>query len=77
MVLARFGDDVRGPTRTAIRELAANFSDVGSQGPRAYVEQMTIDHPDLHGITLAADSVVAVKTFCRIVTGGEASPQRS
>jgi hypothetical protein len=31
---------------------------------------MMIDHPDLDRTTVAADAVVAVKTFCRIVTRG-------
>lgn len=69
-VLERFGDDIRGGTRTALLELGANFTDRKSQGPRAYVEQMMIDHPDLDRAAVAADSVVAVETFCRIVIGG-------
>lgn len=31
---------------------------------------MMIDHPDLDRAAVAADSVVAVETFYRIVTGG-------
>jgi hypothetical protein len=70
VVLGRFGDDIQGGTRTALLELGANFTDRASQGPRAYVEQMMIDHPDLDPATVAGDSILAVKTFCRIVTGG-------
>lgn len=70
VVRERFGDEIRGATRTSIRELEANFAAPGAQGPHAYLAQMMIDHPDLDRTTVAADSVVAVKSFCRGVTGG-------
>lgn len=64
-----FGTDLVGETLTALNELLANFNDPGSQGPRAYARQMIIDHPDQDGGTLAADAVVAVATFRRVVFG--------
>lgn len=67
-VAARFSDDLIGPIRTALDDLAANFADSGAQGPGAYVNQMLIDHPELNRIELAADAVVAVSTFCQCLT---------
>ena len=67
-VLARFPGEIVGGTRTALEDLAANFADTNSQGPRAYAEQMMVDHPDLDRATVVADSVVAVRTFHRLLT---------
>lgn len=63
----RFGDQLVGTTRTALRDLLANFADVHAQGPRAYAQQMCLDHPDLDARTLAADAVVSVELFYRIL----------
>lgn len=67
-VLARFPGEIVGGTRTALDDLAANFADTSSQGARAYAEQMMADHPDLDRSAVIADSVVAVKTFHRLLT---------
>jgi hypothetical protein len=64
LVLDRFGPDLDGLT-TAMRDLAANFSDPRAQGPTAYAEQFVIDHPAEDTSTLAADALVAVETFCQ------------
>jgi hypothetical protein len=63
----RFGDQLVGTTRTALRDLLANFADVHAQGPRAYAEQMCLDHPEMDARTLAADAVVSVDLFYRIL----------
>lgn len=67
----RFAGDLKGGTRTALRELRANFRDVGAQGPRAYADQMLVDHPELDRATLLADAVVAVRHFCAELLGDE------
>lgn len=61
-VLQRFGDEL-DTMRTALDDLLANFDNPDAQGPRAYVEQMLIDHPDLDRTMLAADAIVAVEAF--------------
>ncbi len=50
--------------RLALSDLQANFSNTRAQGPEAYAEQMLLDHPDLDRLTLRADAVLAVETFC-------------
>ena len=71
-VLDRFGDQLAS-VRTALDELAANFADRDTQGPRAYAQQMAIDHPEIGGATALADAVVAVGAFCnRLKAGGSA-----
>lgn len=44
-------------------DLLANFAEPDAQGPRAYVEQMRVDHPELDNTVLRADAVVSVRTF--------------
>lgn len=66
-VLDRFGDDIVGVTRSAIVDLRANFIDAGTQGPRAYVEQMLLDQPDIDRTVTAADAVTAVERFSALV----------
>jgi hypothetical protein len=61
-VLDRFGDEL-GTVRTSLDDLLANFATPETQGPEAYAEQMTIDHPELDRATLLADAVIAVETF--------------
>lgn len=61
-VVAKFGGEL-GAVRTALDDLLANFGTLDAQGPRAYADQMTIDHPDLDRATLLADAVLAVETF--------------
>ncbi len=66
-VLDRFGDDIVGATRSAIIDLRANFAEPGTQGPRAYVEQMLLDQPNLDQTVTAADAVTAVERFSALV----------
>lgn len=76
-VLQKFGNDLGVPMLTALRELGANFADREargtehrSQGTAAYVSQMCLDHPELDRTEVAADAVVGVETFCRILREG-------
>ena len=41
----------------------ANFADPEAQGPRAYADQMAIDHPEIEIQTAQADAVLAVGVF--------------
>ncbi|GMR10485.1 MAG: hypothetical protein BMS9Abin28_1306 [Anaerolineae bacterium] len=66
-VLDRFGDDILGATHSAIADLRANFAEASAQGPRAYVEQMLLDQPDIDQTVTAADSVAAVERFSALV----------
>lgn len=61
-VRERFVDDL-DVIRTAIDDLAANFAAPDAQGPQAYAEQFSLDHPGLERATLAADAVIAVEAF--------------
>ncbi len=61
-VVAKFGGEL-GAVRTALDDLLANFGTLDAQGPQAYADQMTIDHPDLDRATLLADAVLAVEAF--------------
>jgi hypothetical protein len=63
-VLDRFADDLKGSICTALDDLQANFKEPGDQGPSAYAAQMLLDYPDLDPDQVAADAVLAVKTFC-------------
>ncbi len=49
--------------RTAIEDLAANFSDDHSQGVEAYVQQVLINNPSLSPATAATDARLAVGAF--------------
>ena len=62
VVLQRFPDDIDG-LGTALNDLQANFADHRAQGTLAYLQQMISDHPDLDGMTLAADAVLSVEVF--------------
>ena len=62
-VLGRFGKQL-ARVRTALDDLAANFADPEAQGPRAYAQQMAIDHPEVERATALADAVTAVESFC-------------
>jgi hypothetical protein len=63
----RFGPELPS-VRTNLDDLLANFADPTAQGPRAYVEQMLIDHPDLDLAVLAADAVLSVERFHHLLT---------
>lgn len=60
--MAKFGGEL-GAVHTALDDLLANFANPDAQGPHAYADQMSIDHPDLDRATLLADAVIAVETF--------------
>ena len=61
VVLQRLGVPVE--LRTAVEDLAANFSDDRAQGVEAYVEQLLINNPDLDAATAATDARLAVTAF--------------
>lgn len=61
VVLQRLGAPVE--LRTAIEDLAANFSDDRAQGVAAYVEQLLINNPGLDPATAATDAQLAVGAF--------------
>ncbi len=66
-----FGQDVDG-LATTLTDLRANFDGKETQGTRAYVGQITQDHPELDPATAAADAQLAVSTFCdRLLRGRE------
>jgi hypothetical protein len=72
-VLDRFGEQL-ARVRTALDDLAANFADPEAQGPRAYAQQMAIDHPEVDRATALADAVTAVESFCGRVKAGGGNP---
>jgi hypothetical protein len=59
----RFETALVGPTKTALGELAANFTNVEAQGSVAYAATMVGLHPELDYDVLANDAVVAVADF--------------
>lgn len=61
-VLDRFSEEL-STARTSLDDLLANFATPEAQGPQAYAEQMTIDHPELDRTALLADAVIAVESF--------------
>jgi hypothetical protein len=48
----------------SLTDLRANFDGPATQGTRAYVDQITLDHPDIDAATAAADCQLAVGAFC-------------
>jgi len=69
-VAARFGDALVGATKTAIEELAANFTDTDSQGSIAYAKTMLGLHPELDYDVLVNDSIAAVADFIAALRSG-------
>jgi hypothetical protein len=49
---------------SALGDLNANFAEPSAQGASAYVDQITLDYPDIGAATAAADGQIAVQTFC-------------
>jgi hypothetical protein len=49
---------------SALEDLKANFGDSVAQGTAAYVDQITLDHPDIDPAVAAADGQLAVQAFC-------------
>ncbi len=60
-VLDAFGQPT-GAVRTQLLDLQANFAQSSAQGTTAYVEQFTVDHPDVDPVA-AADAQLAVAAF--------------
>ena len=67
-VLQVFGQELDALT-TTLTDLRANFDGPVTQGTRAYVDQITQDHPELDATTAAADCQLAVSTFCDLLLG--------
>jgi hypothetical protein len=65
----RFGDQPVGPTKTALSELSANFTDAEAQGSVAYASTMIGLYPDLDNHILLNDAVAAVITFLAQLNG--------
>ncbi len=68
-VRKRFDRELTG-VRTALDDLGANFASSDAQGSRAYVSQMTVDHPGLDPVTLAADAILAIEEFRQSLFAG-------
>ena len=64
-VINMFGEDALRASRTALSELAANFSDPASQGPVAYADQFLVDHPDYSQSQAKADAVTGGRRILR------------
>lgn len=65
-VVERFHGELPG-LKTPLDDLAANFTDPDSQGPKAYSDQYSIEHPELEISTVKADAIVAVEKFIEIL----------
>lgn len=63
-VLEKFANGAMAASRTALAELAANFTDMQAQGAQAYATQFLIEHPDYGSDTAKADAIAAVQEFC-------------
>jgi hypothetical protein len=63
---------------SALRDLSANFANPSAQGTSAYVDQITLDYPDMDPTTAAADGQIAVQAFCDDLLGrlAEQPPDR-
>lgn len=66
-VLAAFGPVPQ--ERTPLLDLRANFADDNCQGTRAYVDQATLDDPELDPAVAGADAILAVRAFCATLLG--------
>lgn len=62
-VINRFTPADFAQMRTALDDLRDNFADTNAQGPRAYSDEMTLNHPDLDQNQLRGDAVTAVRHF--------------
>jgi hypothetical protein len=58
-----FGSSIAS-AESALRDLRANFAGPSTQGTSAYVDQITLDYPDIGPTTAAADGQVAVQALC-------------
>lgn len=57
-----FGASI-GALHTQLLDLRANFEDPFAQGTTAYVDQFTLDHPDVDSTIAGADAQIAVEAF--------------
>ncbi|MFV8165798.1 nucleotidyl transferase AbiEii/AbiGii toxin family protein [Mycobacterium sp. 134] len=55
--------DAIGAIRTLVIDLQSNFADADAQGTIAYIDQITLDHPELDPTTAGADAQLAVQAF--------------
>ncbi len=67
-VLEVFGPPT-GDIRTQLLDLQGNFADSSAQGSAAYVEQLTVDHPEVDPDVAAADAQLAVAAFAQKLLG--------
>ena len=63
-----FGDPT-GTIGTQLQDLQANFADSSTQGTSAYVNQITLDHPEVDPSTAAADAILLVGTVADRLLG--------
>lgn len=66
-VRTRFAHDLRGPIRSALDDLLANFDSEHDQGATAYAHQMSADNPGQDPAVLATDAVIAVAAFHQVL----------
>lgn len=64
-ILDQFTDDDIIMVRSALDDLQCNFEDPRAQGPRAYVQQMQLNHPDMSSEVLITSAILAVQEFCQ------------
>jgi len=57
-----FGASI-GALHTQLLDLRANFDGSSAQGSAAYVDQFTVDHPEVDSTVAGADAQVAVRAF--------------
>lgn len=66
-VVSRFGREALESSKTALADLAANFTDIHAQGPIAYADQFLLDHPEFDRAQAKADAIAAVAEFLEVV----------
>jgi hypothetical protein len=52
-----------------LTDLRANFAGPDAQGTRAYVDQITLDHPEIELAVARADCQLAIRAFCGALIG--------
>lgn len=65
-VIKKFGG-VLGASKTALDDLVANFADSQTQGPKAYADQILVEHPEYDRETAKADAIVGVAEFYNLL----------
>jgi hypothetical protein len=69
-----FGPSIINVIHAQLLDLQANFADAHAQGTLAYINQITLDHPDLDPDVAAADAQLAVEAFTDDLLRGRATP---